>query len=393
MSDQENSEFDFLDQFKKNGEESAIIEKNDLSPESEPDTVEAEDTTSETLHEESSSDAAWMDNPDTSDDKHDSSTRFAAALGDHQEVDLPAEQENVAADNPENSTQDANESAACDDPEASENISATGSQPSEQFSHVSNTTSQPLRGSVVPKKKYVLVLSYASAITLVCLILLMQSLNAKPHELESLPDLKPPMNEEQIAYRLVPESAKLPRGHTLKLGESRRFGNLLVTPVKVVYEPIRFVHYSKDPAKVRTASDPVMKLWLKFENVSKDQTFSPLDRKLILTRIVDSNKQMRLRSNQFLCPVNSKGNLDKTDLLYDLEMLGDWNFAGTEDAPLIQPGHSVEIYLPSDENSYEQMDGKIVWRVQFRKGYHPVSKRGVTTLIEVIFNKNDVTTT
>ncbi len=252
------------------------------------------------------------------------------------------------------------------------------------------TASSPVQGPVVSRRLFIIVLSYASAITLICAILIMQSFQAKEHDLESLPDLKPPMKDDEIAYRLVPEAAKLPPGHTLKLGESRRFGNVRVTPTRVVYEPLKFTHYSRTSNKTRVASKPVMKLWLKFENVSKDQKFAPLDRKLMLMRIVDPKRPEYMRSNQFLCPAGSKGDLDKTSLLYNLEMVGDWDFAGVKDDPVLSPGEALEIYLPSSEEAYNKMDGKITWRVQFRKGYNPKSKRGVTTLIEVIFDKKQV---
>ena len=64
-------------------------------------------------------------------------------------------------------------------------------------------------------------------------------------------------------------------------------------------------------------------------------------------------------------------------------MHGDWNFAGLADNPLIGPGESVEVYLPSEELDSISLDQPLIWRVQFRKGYHPTSYRGVTTLIEV----------
>ena len=252
------------------------------------------------------------------------------------------------------------------------------------------TASSAVQGPVVSRRLFIIVLSYASAITLICAILIMQSFQAKKHDLESLPDLKPPMKDDEIAYRLVPEAAKLPPGHTLKLGESRRFGNVRVTPTKVVYEPLEFTHYSPTSDKTRVASKPVMKLWLKFENVSKDQKFAPLDRKLMLMRIVDPKRREYMRSNQFLCPADSKGDLDKTSLLYNLEMVGDWDFAGVKDDPVLSPGETLDIYLPSSEEAYDKMDGEITWRVQFRKGYNPKSKRGVTTLIEVIFDKKQV---
>ena len=244
--------------------------------------------------------------------------------------------------------------------------------------------------TTVPKLQFTILVSYASAVTLICAYLIMQSYSGKPHDLESLPDLKPPMQDDQIAYRLVPEAATLPPGHELELGESRRYGNLMVTPLRVEKGALQFEHYTGDPARKRESVPQVLKLWVKFENVSKDQTFSPLDRKILLTRIVDSNNRAQLRSNQFLCPAGKKGDLENTFLLYDLEEYGDWNFAGMPDDPVLKPGESLEAYIPASPDASGELDGSAIWRVQFRKGYNPKSKRGVTTLIEVKFNENEI---
>ncbi|MBL4884470.1 MAG: hypothetical protein JKY95_08040 [Planctomycetaceae bacterium] len=413
MSEQDNPDFGFLDDQKSPGD-SSVLENQDSNAETTPETVPAaEEQENEAPADEPQSHAAWMDDPEISNETHDSSAKFAAALssGDDETVadSSNASNEESSTDDQETLPSDPEEDSVTETPlehtEVSGDLESSTQEPSDNTDAVTeqsvaeqipeptvSSRPQTSRGEVVPKKTFLLAVSYASAITLVCIYLVIQAVTAKPHDLESLPDLKPPMKEDEIAYRLVPEAVGLPRGHTLKIGQTRRFGNLLVTPTKVIYEPVQFVHYSGDPSITRPPSEPAMKLWLKFENVSKDQKFSPLDRQLMLTRIVDSKKQMALRSNQFLCPSSEKGNLDKTDLLFDLEMVGDWNFAGTQEETLLSPGESVELYLPSDEASYDKMQGEITWRVQFRKGYHPKSKRGVTTLIEVVFDKSDIIT-
>jgi len=453
MTDEEKPDFNFLNELKSSSD-SAILEKEESGSETEPEKSETESD------KQAESQPAWMDEPETLEDRYDSSIRFTAALGSPEDTEsksespfnfseeqtVPQDQEtepaNINSSSDEEPSVEKEEAVTPEDAEeetaqSEETIPITSTEqeaedvndscdeetetsepvdPSEttetakEVEPIQETKPQapatklvttpttatiknPVQGPVVSKRLFVIVLSYASAVTLICAILLMQSFQAKPHDLESLPDLKPPMKDDEIAYRLVPEAAKLPLGHTLNLGQSRRFGNVLVTPTKVVYEPLKFAHYSQDPTKTRAASKPVMKLWLKFENVSKDQKFAPLDRKLMLMRIVDSKQPEFMRSNQFLCPANSKGELDKTSLLYNLEMVGDWDFAGIKDDPIVPPGESLEIYLPSSEQAYDEMDGKITWRVQFRKGYNPQSKRGVTTLLEVVFDKKQIAST
>lgn len=242
----------------------------------------------------------------------------------------------------------------------------------------------------VPSTIFMAVLTYASVVTLICVYLVMQSMNAKPHELESLPDIKPPMKDDEIAYRLAPENAPMPKGHTLKIGESQRFGNIRLTPLKVSYEKLQFEHFSGDATRRREPDGPVLKLWLKFENVSKDQTFSPLDRKLMLIRIADRKKPDWLRSNNFICSAAEKNQPGEQKLIYDLEMSGDWNFDSIPDDMSIGPGEELKCYLPSEPVAFDSLNGPMVWRVQIRKGYHPESFRGVTTLIEVEFDPKEI---
>src|SRR5690606_928719 len=98
--------------------------------------------------------------------------------------------------------------------------------------------------------------------------------DAKPHHLESLPDIRPE-SETNLSY--VPVHAELAPGHTLRIGEQRRFGNILVEPLRITREPIDFVHYSGAAKVTRPATQPVLKLWLRFTNVSDEQTIAPLD--------------------------------------------------------------------------------------------------------------------
>jgi len=48
------------------------------------------------------------------------------------------------------------------------------------------------------------------------------------------------------------------------------------------------------------------------------------------------------------------------------------------------------MYVPTDELGSEAVEGDLIWRMQFRKGFHPESMRGVTTLIEIEFNADQI---
>ena len=162
----------------------------------------------------------------------------------------------------------------------------------------------PVDGGVSPATLR-MVVSYASAVTLACLYLLWQVLaggNVNP-DLESLPDLEPPTPKAGKVLTLwsISSNAPMNPGHTLKLGESQRYGSLRVTPIKVVREPIEFVHFDPSVKFERMKTAPVLKLYLKFENVSKDQEFKPLDDKLVYVREPHKKLTDVDVANNFLC--------------------------------------------------------------------------------------------
>ncbi|WP_298864294.1 hypothetical protein [uncultured Gimesia sp.] len=252
------------------------------------------------------------------------------------------------------------------------------------------------KGKVVPKRLFTLTLTYAIAATILIAMLLYAKYLGDPHQLESLPDLKPPVKNDEIALQLVPENAKLPAGHTLQLGgPGRRYGNVLVTPLRVTRGPIEFEHYTGDATKTRTPSKDVLKLHLKFENVSSDQTFEPLDQKLLLTRVPGKTPESQLRANNFVCRVDQKRTDAERVLVYDMPPSWEWNIKGQNInqetlSQKLGPGESFETYVATNEAGIDSLKGDLVWRLQLRKGYNPVSYRGVTTLIEVMFNSDQI---
>ncbi|QDV21153.1 hypothetical protein Pan153_58350 [Gimesia panareensis] len=250
---------------------------------------------------------------------------------------------------------------------------------------------------VVPKKLFTLTLTYAIAATIMVAMLLYAKYQGDPHQLESLPDLKPPIKNDEIALQLVPENAELPPGHTLQLGgPGRRFGNVMVTPLRVTRGPLEFEHYTGDASKTRehTAGD-VLKLYLKFENMSDDQTFEPLDQKLLLSRVPGKTPESPMRANNFVCRLDQQKPDGERVLVYDMPPSWDWNLKGQninrETTPQkLAPGESFETYVATNEQGIDSLTGELVWRVQIRKGYNPQSHRGVTTLIDVVFNSDQI---
>lgn len=226
--------------------------------------------------------------------------------------------------------------------------------------------------------------SYASAAT-IALVYLITSMNKVDHHtLESLPDVEP-LKPGQV--ELVPIDAGMPAGHVLRIGDSCRYGNILVEPLRVIEEPIEFVHFSGSSAGAKEATAPVVKLFVRFTNVSDDQTIAPLDRNLVFSQVVHDDG--RLQTNQVVIPADGKQNPDSVTYLYSHPLTSEWDLAGQNVDTVLAPGEAVEMYLPTEPSAGDRLSGDLLWRIHFRKGFSPKGY-GVTTVIEVAFNANDV---
>jgi hypothetical protein len=222
--------------------------------------------------------------------------------------------------------------------------------------------------------------------TLALLYMYFASSRARPHALESLPDVPPLDVEHGEVMKLAPADAELPPGHQLALGESRRFGNVLVEPLRVVAEPVTFEHFSQQSDVQKPPTQPVLKLWVRFTNVSDDQTIVPLDAELLFRRaLLDDGVP---RANQFVGHTSDRQSDGALVLMYDHPTTSEWDLTGQQLGVALAPGDSVETYLPSGEAGAE-LSGPLVWRVHFRKGYSPKGY-GVTTLVDVVFDVTDV---
>ncbi len=235
----------------------------------------------------------------------------------------------------------------------------------------------------VSKSALLLLISYCSAITLGFIYLLYSgSANEGNYGVESLPDVLPPKRKTSGIYR---EATEMPEGHDLQVGDTQRFGNIEVKVLKVTRGSIQFRHFS-DANKSRLPTAPVLKLWLRFKNVSTDQEIAPLDDQLLFTR--GGKDRFTYRSNQFVCHASQKMNPNaKRIIAFDHIIGSGWDLANLPlDKPL-QPGESYDYYVPTCENDLELLTGELVWRVHIRKGYSSRGN-GVTTLFEVHFNSD-----
>ncbi len=235
----------------------------------------------------------------------------------------------------------------------------------------------------ISKSVFLILLSYVSAITIGFVYLLyFGSAKSSDYGLESLPDVVP-KKKKTSGISIYKETAPMPDGHDLQVGDSQRFGNIEVSVLKVTRGPIKFEHFS-DAKKFRFPSAPVLKLWLRFKNVSEDQEIAPLDDQLLFARA--GKNRLDYRSNQFVCRAEQKANPHaKRIIAFDHIIGSGWDLAGLPLEKSLQPGESRDYYVPTCENDLEVLTGELLWRVHIRKGYSSRGN-GVTTLFEVRFN-------
>lgn len=238
-----------------------------------------------------------------------------------------------------------------------------------------------------------LVASYASAVTLVSVYLGYLVLT-NPGTLD-LPDLAPRFENKKkgvTALHYLPAEKQLPAANILHLGESRQFGSVRVTPLSVTRGTVEFAYYDPQKKETREPEGPVLKLHLRFENVSHDQEFAPLDRNLVYTKERDRKAHGLFKANNFVFNAGERARRASHVLVFDHLISPDspWLMKDQNLDRELQPGESVDTFIATTPEEIETLKGELVWRVHFRKGYNPQSLRGVTTLIEVVFRSSEI---
>jgi len=250
----------------------------------------------------------------------------------------------------------------------------------------------PVRPAGPSRFAFNLVVSYASAATLACIYLLWLVYFLRTHARTlDLPDLVPASaNKKVSSLSYLPADKEMPPANVLRLGETRQYGSLDVTPLRVTRGPIEFQYYDRDKGYQREPEGPVLKLHLRFENVSQDQEFIPLDSSLVFNRRPDRKAFGLFLTNNFVCSAAHRGERGRHVLVFDLSPDSPWLLKGQNLDRVLTPGQSLETFIATSQENLEALSGELLWRVHFRKGYNPKSFRGVTTLIEVRFKRSDI---
>ncbi len=241
----------------------------------------------------------------------------------------------------------------------------------------------------VSRKTFSIVAGYAAALTLLMLGLLLSgriSLSGGG-VLESLPDVQPLKSNE---FQEVPDSLSLPDSHSLRLGESRRFGDVVLTPTKVTREPVTFTNMMNGSAVEGMSSKPVLKLWFRMENASSSVAFPPWDVALMSHR---SEKAGSVVANSWLKIQETGADTETRILNFYHSPDSNLDLTAQNSRKLVSPGQEITSFVASSEDISHIVQEKAEsyrWRIQIRKGVHLPSGNGVTTLVEVNFLHTDI---
>ena len=144
---------------------------------------------------------------------------------------------------------------------------------------------------------------------------------------------------------------------------------------------MEFTHY-ENPANTRPPTGPVLKLWVRFTNLSEDQRIAPLDATLLFTRSYQSETDTLL-ANQLVLPADKAADAPPAYVL-DHPQSSEWDLKGQRLGHRLKPGESLETYVPVDPESSAALTGDLVWRLHFRKGYNPQTGHGVSPLAAAV---------
>lgn len=256
------------------------------------------------------------------------------------------------------------------------------------------TATPPKPPAMVPKGLFLLVVNYASLMTLAVVYLLFFAGGgsgggggSKGSPTDSLPDVEPRQDakSKKITAVKIPVTQETIGSHqVLNIGDTKHFGHFDVTVKKVEHGRIEFAN--KDGGNTGLVSPPVevLKLHVTFKNTSKDQTIAPL-RGLAFLQWKERGERI---SNSYFSPLAHRG---RGILPYPLDDKVE-SIKGLNVNQEIKPGESADFFIPTTDlglGPILKQHKEFVWRVQFRKGYSP-KQYGVTTLFEVRFNKEAI---
>ncbi|GAB5444795.1 MAG: hypothetical protein Fues2KO_51440 [Fuerstiella sp.] len=254
-----------------------------------------------------------------------------------------------------------------------------------------STDNETPDAATVPRKTFVLVAGYAAAITILMLLFWLTGRLqlSGVHPLESLPDVKPLQPGE---FQKIPDQAQLPSGHTLQLGQTARFGDVEITPLRVTREVLTAQNPARKNSSPEAQSDgPVLKLWFRARNVSEQSVFAPWDLQLMCLRSPEYSVDESTLANSWL--LADPDSSDSQRILNFMHPPGSLFQLTKQNSGLqLQPGEEAEYYVAcADDVQHLKLQDveQFQWRIQIRKGISR-SGNGVTTMIDCLFEPQQI---
>jgi hypothetical protein len=220
---------------------------------------------------------------------------------------------------------------------------------------------------------HILLLTYSSVLTLVLIWLFWTGRIPK-----SAPPETPPTATEKTApepavrhveLRPATPPPPIPPENITTLRKPVRLGDLEVTPRSIEAGPVALVH--RIDANERRSEDDCLVLRLRLTNLSKNQTFTPID-----------PVQVRERDIRTFDPyiATSEG---RPIRLFPLALDSEWSLFGQE-FPVLAPNESAETFIAAEPGSADHLADEMTWRVRVRFGPYR------SDMIGVRFTKSDV---
>lgn len=219
----------------------------------------------------------------------------------------------------------------------------------------------------------VLLGSYASAMTLVCLWLWWGGRRPEPSRVATIPaDSRPDL--QGVPPEPPPAAATLRSEHITRIGQALRVGSLEFTPLEIHVGQVELEHLGVEGEQEwRDGGPGALILRVRLTNMSSTATFTPLEASFV--RVPD-----RGRPESFLDSPSG----ERIDT-YSLPQASEWSIVG-QTFPELKPGESAETVLVSQSESAGGIDPSMTWRVRVRTG----PDAGATELVGVRIRHDEV---
>lgn len=218
-----------------------------------------------------------------------------------------------------------------------------------------------------------MLLSYASAVTLALVWLLWTGRTLRPAEpltndTRQASGESNPKSSEPTQSQPVPP---IPSENLTTLDKPVQIGELEVTPLAIVSAPVELLRLIDEPAEYRREDTDSLVLRLRVTNLSKDHAFAPLDRDLIRGPISPLDRSQITSSN------------GRTISLFPLAVDSEWVIQGQQFI-VLAPGETGETMVASEAVTDDRLTGQMTWRVRLRIGPYR------TDVLAVRFTRDDV---